>query len=84
MRLPGILLTLAVLAVEWVASSPISAKSTGNTNKNEQLLNYFSKLLPVANHTILYELGGPEIGAAVNQHPLSARPMSYPLIYFYF
>ncbi len=84
MRLPVSLLTLTVLAVEWVGSSPASAQSPGNKNKNDQVLNYFNNLLPVANHTILHELGGPEIGAAVNQHPLSARPRSYFLICFCF
>ncbi|KAI9438261.1 Six-hairpin glycosidase-like protein [Lactarius indigo] len=64
MRLLAFLLTTAALAVECVASGPAGSKSPGNKNKNGQVLNYFGNLLPVANHTILHELGGPEIGAA--------------------
>ncbi|KAN0139654.1 glycoside hydrolase family 15 protein [Lactarius tabidus] len=63
MRLPVSLLTLAVFVVECVARSPASAQSPG-AKGNDQVLNYFNKLLPVANRTILHELGGPEIGAA--------------------
>lgn len=77
MRLPASLLTLTALTEEWVASSPASSKITGNKNKNDQVLNYFSNLLPVANHTnILHELGGPEIGAAVNPTWCCSRPLA--------
>jgi hypothetical protein len=71
MRLPVSLLTLAVFVVECVARSPASAQSPG-AKGNDQVLNYFNKLLPVANRTILHELGGPDIGAAVYPRPLSA------------
>ena len=64
MRLPVFFLTLAVIIVECAATMLVSAQNLAN-KKNDQVLNYFNNLLPVANHTILHELGGPEIGAAV-------------------
>ena len=67
MRLPVSLLTLAVVVVQWVANSPASAKIPGKKTKSELVQNYFNNLLPVAEHNLLHELGGPEIGAAVNR-----------------
>jgi hypothetical protein len=62
MRLPVAFLTLAVLAIDWISRCPVIAKSR---DKDDPVLDYFRKLLPVANDTILHELGGPAIGAAV-------------------
>jgi hypothetical protein len=76
MRLPVAFLTLAVLATDWISSSLVSSKSIGTRDKDDQVLNYFRKLLHVANDTILHELGGPAIGAAVTQSPLSARKVT--------
>lgn len=81
MRLPVFLSTIAILAVEWVAGNTVSSNSTVNRNRNDEVLNYFGNLLPVANYTILYELGGPHIGAAVSQHfRLLAQARPYFLI----
>ena len=84
MRLPVSLLTLAAVVVQWVASSPASAKIAGKKTKNEEILNYFNKLLPVAEHNLLHELGGPEIGAAVNPHPLLSLKDIFLIIIFCF
>ncbi|KAH9168250.1 hypothetical protein EDB89DRAFT_1909422 [Lactarius sanguifluus] len=78
MRLPASLLTLAALAVEWVASSPASSKSTGNKSENA----HSGSQLPVANHTTLHGLGGPEIGAlaAVNRHLFCSKDIFSDLV----
>ena len=83
MRLPVSLLTLAVVTFECAATRLVSAPNLAN-KKNDQVLNYFNNLLPVANHTILHELGGPEIGAAVIPRPFSSHSRAYCLIYFCF
>jgi hypothetical protein len=76
MRLPVAFVTLAVLAIDWISSSPVFAKSIATRDKDDPVLDYFRKLLPVANDTILHELGGPAIGAAVTHLLLSARAIS--------
>ena len=83
MRLPVSLLTLAVVIGECAATSFVGAQTLA-TKKNDQVLNYFNSLLPVANHTILHELGGPEIGAAVIPRPFSPRSRAYCLIWLCF
>ena len=88
MRLPVsvTLLTLSILAIDWIPSIPVSAKTIGNKDRDDLVTvpDYFKKLLPVANDTILQELGGSKIGAAVTQPPLSARPRSqFPDLFFF-
>jgi hypothetical protein len=75
MRLPVLFSTLPVLGVAWAVSS--SAQCTGNPNNDDRVLNYFGHLVPVVNDTILHKLGGPDIGADVNQHPLCALQGHY-------
>jgi hypothetical protein len=82
MRLPVAFVTLAVLAIDWISSSPVFAKSIATRDKDDPVLDYFRKLLPVANDTILHELGGPAIGAAVTHLLLSARKQ-FPDLFFF-